>query len=163
MSKVLVVDDDPGITLLLKRIISKKGHDIVTAGNGWEGLKVAQEVIPDLIFTDVRMPDLGGVELAGFLKADPNLGHIPVIILSGTAFLLELEKTAADDILTKPFDLKSVYAILERYLGQGANPNAPQVIENGKDHKKEGSGLNGVGIDPNYPSVSEPSQGFTNH
>jgi CheY-like chemotaxis protein len=163
MSKVLVVDDDPGIALLLKRIISKKGHEIVTAGNGWEGLKLAQEEIPDLIFTDVRMPDLGGVELAGFLKADPNLQHIPVIILSGTAFLLELEKTSADDILTKPFDLKSVYAMLERYLGPGANSNSPQNKEAAKDHKKEGSGLEGEGNDSNYPSVSEPSQGFSNH
>ncbi|MBN9390580.1 MAG: response regulator [Chloroflexi bacterium] len=163
MSKVLVVDDDPGIALLLKRIISKKGHEIVTAGNGWEGLKMAQQEIPDLIFTDVRMPDLGGVELAGFLKADPSLQHIPVIILSGTAFLLELEKTSADDILTKPFDLKSVYAMLERYLGPGTNPGAPQNKEPLKDHKKEGPNLEGEGTDSNYPSVSEPSQGFTNH
>lgn len=158
MSKVLVVDDDPGIALLLKRIISKKGHDIVTAGNGWEGLKLAQQEIPDLIFTDVRMPDLGGVELAGFLKADPILQHIPVVILSGTAFLLELEKTPADDLLTKPFDLKSVYAILERYLGSSPSPE-PQP----KDHKKEGSGLEGGGNDSSYPSVSEPSQDFTDH
>lgn len=152
MSKILVVDDDPGITLLLKRIISKKGHEILTAANGWEGLKIAQEEVPDLIFTDVRMPDLGGVELAGFLKADPNLKHIPVIILSGTAFLLELEKTPADNILTKPFDLKAVYAILEQYLG--ANPNSAGNI-------KEDS--NAKGNKPNYPSVSESSQGYTSN
>lgn len=149
MSKILVVDDDPGITLLLKRIISKKGHDIVTAANGWEGLKIAQEEVPDLIFTDVRMPDLGGVELAGFLKADPSLKHIPVIILSGTAFLLELEKTAADNILTKPFDLKAVYAILEQYLG--SNPGNVKEDSDVKGNK------------PNYPSVSESSQGYTSN
>ncbi len=160
MSKVLVVDDDPGITLLLKRIISKKGHQIVTAGNGWEGLKLAQEEVPDLIFTDVRMPDLGGVELAGFLKADPTLQHIPVIILSGTAFLLELEKTHADDILTKPFDLKSVYAILEQYLGTAVNSNP---YENKTGVKKEGSELKGAETKSSFPSISEPSQGYTNH
>lgn len=163
MSKVLVVDDDPGIALLLKRIISKKGHQIVTAGNGWEGLKMAQEEVPDLIFTDVRMPDLGGVELAGFLKADPSLNHIPVIILSGTAFLLELEKTAADDILTKPFDLKSVYAILEQYLGKSASMNqSGNNKENIKENIKEGSGLKGADTDPSFPSLAEPSQGYTN-
>ena len=160
MSKVLVVDDDPGIALLLKRIISKKGHQIVTAANGWEGLRIAQEEKPDLIFTDVRMPDLGGVELAGFLKADPFLQHIPVIILSGTAFLLELDKTPADNILTKPFDLKSVYAMLEKYLG--SNPEADRP-ENKADHKKEDPGLKGADPNSSYPSVSEPSQGYSNH
>jgi CheY-like chemotaxis protein len=159
MSKVLVVDDDPGIVLLLKRIIAKKGHQIVSAGNGWEGLKLAQEETPDLIFTDVRMPDLGGVELAGFLKADPNLQHIPVIILSGTAFLLELEKTSADDILTKPFDLKSVYAILEQYLGTSGNPNQSEPKP---DTKKEDSGLKGADTGSSFSSVPEPSQGYTN-
>ena len=159
MSKVLVVDDDPGIALLLKRIISKKGHQIVTASNGWEGLKMAREEIPDLIFTDVRMPDLGGVELAGFLKADPSLNHIPVVILSGTAFLLELEKTAADDILTKPFDLKSVYAILEQYLGTSVRMNPSK---NKTDNKKEDSELKGADTDHSFPSSPEPSQDYTN-
>lgn len=152
MSKILVVDDDPGITLLLKRIISKKGHQIVTAANGWEGLKMAQAELPDLIFTDLRMPDLGGVELAGFLKADPNLQHIPVIILSGTAFLLELEATAADNILTKPFDLKAVYSILEQYLGP-----PPELADN----KKEDS--NSKGNEPPFPPVPESSQGYTSN
>lgn len=159
MSKVLVVDDDPGIALLLKRIISKKGHEIVTAANGWEGLKMAQDEIPDLIFTDVRMPDLGGIELAGFLKADPILRHIPIVILSGTAFLLELEKTSADDILTKPFDLKSVYAILDRYLEKEATPNSS---ESKPDIKKEDSGLEGSSNVSGYPSISEPSQDYSN-
>ncbi len=150
MSKILVVDDDPGITLLLKRIFSKKGHQIVTASNGWEGLKMAQEEVPDLIFTDIRMPDLGGIELAGFLKADPALQHIPVIIVSGTAFLLDVEKTDADDILTKPFDLKAVYAIMEQYLGP-----TPNAVSN----KKEDSELKGT--ESSFPFISESSQGYT--
>lgn len=150
MSKILVIDDDPGITLLLKRIIAKKGHDILIASNGLEGLKLAQEEVPDLIFTDVRMPDLGGVELAGFIKSDPNLQHIPVIILSGTAYMLDLEKTAADNILTKPFALKSVYGILDYYLGQEGNET---------ESKKEDSELKGT--KPTFPSISESSQGYT--
>jgi CheY-like chemotaxis protein len=150
MGKVLVVDDDPGITLLLKRVIAKKGHQILIASNGWEGLQLAQANLPDLVFTDVRMPDLGGVELAGFLKADPNLQHIPVIILSGTAYLLDLEQTEADAILTKPFDLRAVYALLERYLGKPGDPPAA---------KKEDSGSKGA--EKAFPSISESSQGYT--
>lgn len=160
MSKILVVDDDPGITLLLKRIITKKGHQIVIAGNGWEGLKLAQEELPDLIFTDVRMPDLGGVELASFLKADPNLQHIPVIILSGTAYLLDLEKIEADAILTKPFDLTAVYAILVRYLGPFEAP-AVNNKENNKGNNKEDSALKEA--ESAFPSTTESSQGYTSN
>ncbi len=116
MGKVLVIDDDPGITLLLKRIIAKKGHQSCTASNGWAGFNLAQAEVPDLILTDIRMPDMGGIELAELLKADPLLSHIPIVILSGTAYLLNLEATAADDILPKPFDLASVYTMLDRYL-----------------------------------------------
>jgi CheY-like chemotaxis protein len=152
MGKVLVVDDDPGITLLLKRVIAKKGHQILIASNGWEGLQLAQANLPDLVFTDVRMPDLGGVELAGFLKADPILQHIPVIILSGTAYLLDLEQTEADAILTKPFDLRAVYALLERYLGKPDDPPAPQKEDSGSKETKT-----------TFPSISESSQGYTSN
>ncbi len=152
MGKVLVVDDDPGITLLLKRVIAKKGHQILIAGNGWEGLKLAQAEIPDMIFTDIRMPDLGGVELAGFLKADPALQHIPVVILSGTAYLLDLEQTVADDILTKPFDLRAVYALLDRYLPKPGDSPAPKKEDSGSPDAKTA-----------FPSISESSQGYTSN
>lgn len=131
MGKVLVVDDDAGITLLLQRIIKKKGHEIIIARNGWEGLERAQTELPDLIFTDVRMPDLGGVELADYIRDDPRLAHIPIVILSGTAYLIDLEDTAADDLLTKPFDLKSVYNLLDRYLNQD--------LKQGKNFKEPSS------------------------
>ncbi len=153
MSKVLVVDDDAGITILLQRIISRKGHEIVIARNGWEGLTRAQTELPDLIFTDVRMPDLGGVELAAFLKADSQLSHIPVIILSGTAYLLDLENTAADAILTKPFDLKAVYAILDRFLPSSTltrDGSSPPGAKNGND--ASGSSLQGL---------PDPSSGYS--
>ncbi|HEX2913595.1 MAG TPA: response regulator [Chloroflexia bacterium] len=144
MGKVLVVDDDAGITLLLQRIISKKGHQIVVARNGLEGYAQAQKEHPDLILTDVRMPDLGGVELAAMLKENRELAAIPVVILSGTAYLIDLETTPADAVLTKPFDLKTVYALLDRYLGpaelgaikrNGADPdpNRWSVTDNSKD------------------------------
>lgn len=134
MGKVLVVDDDASIVLLLQRIIARKGHQTIVARNGWEGFNKARSELPDLIFTDMRMPDLDGMELSAMLKSDPQLAHIPVIILSGTAYLIELEDTYADDILTKPFDLKTVYAKLERFLdhartaSNGDSPNRESAL-----------------------------------
>jgi CheY-like chemotaxis protein len=116
MAKVLVVDDDPGIVSLLQRIISKKGYETFVAYDGREGLDLAQKHRPDLILTDIKMPDLGGEELTHLLRSDPELADIPIVILSGTAFLVDLETTRADSVLTKPFELKTVYALLERFL-----------------------------------------------
>ena len=121
MAKILVVEDDEGIAHLLRRLMTKKGHETILASNGWDGLIQAQTQMPDLIFTDVRMPDLGGLELATFIKADPLLKHIPLIILSGTAYLLEADSTLADEILAKPFEINTVYGILERFLPQATH------------------------------------------
>jgi CheY-like chemotaxis protein len=79
-------------------------------------LALAQEYHPDLIFTDIKMPDLGGEELTQLLRADPELHNVPVVILSGTAFLVDLEATQANAILNKPFELRTVYALLEHFL-----------------------------------------------
>ena len=137
MGKVLVVDDDAGIALLLQRLISKKGHQITVARNGKEGLACAQAEVPDLVFTDVRMPDLNGLDLATLIRADPRLEHIPIVILSGTAYLIDLKDTAADAILTKPFDLKSVYALLEQFLGH-SDPISEGGSSGGKNFTREG-------------------------
>jgi CheY-like chemotaxis protein len=118
MAKVLVVDDDPGIVSLLRRIIAKRGYEIFTAGDGTDGLALAREHQPDMIFTDIKMPDLGGEELTRLLRDDPAFNDVPIVILSGTAFLVDLEKTKANAVLNKPFEIKTVYALLDHYLPQ---------------------------------------------
>lgn len=112
MGKVLVVDDDPSIITLLQRVIQKKGHQIIIARNGREGLMQAQAELPDLILTDIRMPDMEGGELAATLKADKRLARIPVIIMSGSDQAI----SGAATVLTKPFDIRDIYAMLEHYL-----------------------------------------------
>lgn len=112
MGKVLVVDDDPSIITLLQRIIQKKGHQIIIARNGREGLVQAQAEVPDLVLTDIRMPDMEGGELAATLKADPRLARIPVVIMSGS----DQEISGASTVLTKPFDIRDIYAILDYYI-----------------------------------------------
>ncbi len=116
MAKVLVVDDDPGIVNLLQRIISRRGYETFVARNGKEGLELALLHHPDLIFTDIKMPDLSGEELTSLLKADPEFQETPIIILSGTAFLVDRVTTQVAAILNKPFELKTVYDLLDRLL-----------------------------------------------
>jgi CheY-like chemotaxis protein len=113
MGRVLVVDDDRSIISLLEKIIHKKGHQIIVAEGGIEGLALAQSEIPDLVLTDIRMPDMEGNVLAATLKADPRLAHIPVVIMSGS----DEEVPGVEATLSKPFDIRDVYNMLDNYLG----------------------------------------------
>jgi len=116
---VLVIDDDPGIVSLLQRIITKRGYQALIAHNGKEGLALTQQYHPDLIFTDIKMPDMNGDELTVLLKSNPDFATVPIVILSGTAYLVDLATTQADAILNKPFELKAVYSLLDHFLAVG--------------------------------------------
>ncbi len=113
MAKVLVVDDDVSIITLLQRVITKKGHQIIIARNGREGLAQAQAEVPDLILTDFRMPDMEGGELVLLLRDDPRLAQIPLVIMSGTH---HPELNGLAQVLSKPFELKEIYSLLDQFF-----------------------------------------------
>ena len=115
--KVLVVDDDDSMLEYLTESL-KHSYKIITARNGKEGLKLAISQTPDLIITDVVMPEMDGIQLVKALKGNSLVSHIPVIMLSGKNKLqdrmLGLD-TGADSYLPKPFymsELKSLMANL---------------------------------------------------
>ena len=81
--QILVVDDDVAITELIKSILTKEGYFVFTANNGVEGLKVAEEKKPNLIFMDITMPEQDGYETTELIKKNPELKDVPVIFLSG--------------------------------------------------------------------------------
>jgi CheY-like chemotaxis protein len=121
MGKVLIVDDDIGIVHLLARLVQKKGHTAYIASDGCMALSLAREQQPDLIFTDLKMPDMAGDELISLLRAEPLLASVPLIVLSGNAVTLDLDVIQADAILAKPFQLQTVYNVLDHYLSLSQN------------------------------------------
>ncbi len=111
---VLVVDDDPVIQGLLRVNFEMEGYDVLTAGDGVEGLERARAERPDAVILDVMMPRMDGLDVARALKADPSTAGIPVVLLSAKAQQADLragEGTGADEYLTKPFD---PFDLLER-------------------------------------------------
>jgi len=122
--KLLVVEDN---TDLLKFIISSLGtdYDFLEATDGKQGLEVALNEIPELIITDVMMPEMDGIIMTEKTKKDVRTSHIPVIVLTAKASeesKLAGLKTGADDYLTKPFNknelvLKVRNAIASRTRG----------------------------------------------
>ncbi|HVF20807.1 MAG TPA: response regulator [Mycobacteriales bacterium] len=118
---VLVVDDDPVIQKLLQVNFEMEGYDVITAGDGEEGLAKAQAEHPDAVVLDVMMPKMDGLEVARRLKGDDATKAIPIILLSAKAQQADVQAgqaTGADEYLTKPFDplelLQRVGALIDR-------------------------------------------------
>ncbi len=117
---LLLVEDNEDFRFYLKDNL-KLNYDVVEAKNGKEGFKVAQQHLPDLIVTDVMMPEMNGVELCKAIKDHPNLSHIPVILL--TARMAEEQKmegfqAGADDYVTKPFSFEILQARIRNLIHQ---------------------------------------------
>ena len=104
---ILIVDDDPIAREALEALLSRKGYQIVSAANGFEGLARAAEYIPDAVLLDVMMPGMNGFEVCKRLRADARLAEVPIIMITALddrdARVLGL-RAGADDFISKPFD-----------------------------------------------------------
>ncbi len=116
---MLLVDDEPHITHILARKLSRLGLEVSTARNGSEGFERALEVVPSVILSDLQMPKLDGLEMALRLAEHPTTSSIPIIMISGRGFLLDdarVRKTRIAEVLEKPFSASSVLMIVQRVL-----------------------------------------------
>lgn len=104
---ILVVDDTPANVMLLEAKLNNEYYDVVTAADGFEALKQAKEHSPDLILLDVMMPGMDGFETCRQMKADHEISHIPVVMvtaLNSPEDRVNGLQAGADDFLTKPID-----------------------------------------------------------
>lgn len=107
---ILVVDDEPQITRVLKTTLSAQGYSIRAAGDGVQALEEIKTWSPDLIITDLRMPSMDGLELCRKVRAQ---SRIPIIVLSvkgQEAIKVEALDAGADDYITKPFSVNELLA-----------------------------------------------------
>src|SRR5687768_3665095 len=107
MAHILVAEDERDIRELIKFTLTFAGHKITEAANGEEAVKLAKEVLPDLILTDVRMPKMTGYEACKAIKTEETTKHIPVVILSAKGQDEEIDQgreSGANDYILKPFD-----------------------------------------------------------
>jgi len=121
--RVLVVDDDRMIRMLVRMLLQREGYDVLEAENGREGINMALFQRPDLMITDLMMPEVDGYEALKALRAEGSCALLPVIVLTAEDGPL-VERTVlelgADDYLIKPFDadvlLKRVSSVFARQL-----------------------------------------------
>jgi len=108
-AKVLIIDDEEAIRSSLKMILEYEGYECVLAANGEAGLKIAERESPDLVFLDIKMPQMDGMEVLKRLKAAE--GSPPVVMISGhadVATAFEASKLAAFDFIEKPLESERV-------------------------------------------------------
>lgn len=115
MAKVLFIDDEPLYYRQIQPAFKEQGHDLHYAKTGMEGLAEVLSFLPDVIITDVRLPDVTGYEIADRLRRDPRFARIPIIFVTGQAELkdkLKAFELGADDYLVKPFQPEELVARL---------------------------------------------------
>lgn len=135
-AKILVVDDEPQITRVLRTALSTQGYDVRISANGSDGADMARNWKPDLVITDVSMPEMNGVELCRELRAD---SRVPIIVLSvrnNERMKIEALDAGADDYVTKPFSIQELQARVRAQLRRNLaeSQETQQVINLGDFH-----------------------------
>ena len=125
--RILVVEDEPSITEVLKYNLERQGYGVITAGDGQTALQRARNIIPELVILDLMIPVIGGLEVCRQLRSDPRTKDVRILML--TAKGEETDEVVgfnmgADDYVTKPFRVKP---LIERVKAQLRRPPAPQT------------------------------------
>ena len=119
MKRILIVDDEQDIVESLKFVLESADFTCYCAYNGEDGLRLAKELVPDLIILAVMMPKINGYKISRLLKYDAKYKNIPILMVTARSQeedKLIGEETGADEYITKPFDLDEVVKIAEKYL-----------------------------------------------
>lgn len=115
-SKILLADDDQNSRMILRRVLSKRGYEVIEASNGREALETAKKIQPDVMIVDWTMPEMDGEELSRAIRNDPKLKYTYIIMLTGKGDLndeIRGLKAGADDYLTKPAPHAEILARVE--------------------------------------------------
>ena len=119
MARILIIDDDPIICKMVSAILGNAEHDVITAPDGMQGLKIVESERPNAIITDVNMPGIDGYEVARRLRRNPQFARIPILVLTSQSSLeekLSAFEAGADDYMSKPFEPAELVARLAKLL-----------------------------------------------
>lgn len=119
--RVLLVDDEPKLVLLMEARLKVNGYEVLTANNGQTALEVAKKEKPDLIILDLMLPQMDGYKVCALLKKDMRYAKIPIIMFTARAQQEDIrlgEEVGADAYITKPFEPKILLSKMEELLGR---------------------------------------------
>ena len=146
--RVLFVDDEEQIRKLLSTWLTRHGYEVTVANDGWEALKAVRAKAPDLVITDVNMPNMNGLELTRRLRADHRTARIPVIMLSARKQaddVLTGYAEGADEYVPKPVEMAVLAAKVEVLIRRFATRRGEAVAKRGGNVVMFVHGKGGVG------------------
>jgi len=114
--KILAIDDENDVLLIIKTALSSQGYEVITAANGYDGLALAEDHKPDLILLDLRMPEMDGMEVLEQLRESENTQDIPVIVLTGISEKNQIREALDKGInyyIVKPFECQDLISKIE--------------------------------------------------
>ncbi len=125
MGRILIVEDEPDVLRVIKARIESVGHQAFTAMNGKQALEILKKEIPDLIITDVVMPEMDGFQLYKELKQNPATAKIPVLILTARGKMEDTFRViGVDDFISKPYETEVFMAKVQKLLEHKPPPVA---------------------------------------
>ena len=119
MARVFVVDDDAAVCRLARHILELAGHEAVMFYDGQQALEALERSTPDVVFTDLMMPRMDGLELLKRIRADARWATLPVVMLTargGAADRRQAEEVGVSDFLTKPFSSAQLLDLMRRLV-----------------------------------------------
>lgn len=119
MKKILIIEDEKNIILPLRMFLVKRGYDVKIAKDGIEGIKSAQEYMPNIILLDILLPKMNGYLVCEALKEEMDTKNIPVIFMSAKTQEKDIEKAfevGAQDYIIKPFGHEDIEKIVKKYF-----------------------------------------------
>ena len=122
--EILIVEDDPVIQGILSMNLTDEGYQVLTAGEGLVGVRLATEAQPGLILMDMRLPDITGWEATQRLKTQPETKHIPIIALTAQSTSEDLRRcfdAGCDAFMTKPIQFSQLFTKIEMLLNRSDN------------------------------------------
>lgn len=116
--QILIVDDNSDSREMLSVILTHEGFSVITAEDGLEALALVKEVQPDLIITDINMPNLDGIELTKKLREQFQSTSLPIVIVSafGSGMISEAIHAGANDAIKKPMEIDALLTLVHQIL-----------------------------------------------
>jgi DNA-binding response OmpR family regulator len=142
MTKVLVIEDDPHSADIVSRVLARRGYEVIKAGEGLSGLKIAAHEEVDLVLLDLGLPDIGGHTIAALLNRIP--GNIPVVAVTASTDAATQRRAMSygcDGYITKPIDTRTFADQIAAFLnhkepGEEKPADEPEKVEKNDQAEK---------------------------
>ena len=119
---ILYVEDNPDNRLLIRRVLTADGFEVVEAEDAQAAFQIVETLHPDLILMDINLPEIDGYSLTAQLRQQPHLRKVPIIALTANVMRGDRERTleaGCDGYIQKPIDIDQICQVIHRYLERG--------------------------------------------